>query len=181
MARRTQVGFFFGSFSTKMVKPTFRQGDGSSIGMSVLGHKQTFCGARAMSALPPKADMCRPHANEPSASYRSEIGVSPAFKITGAASGDARKRISALAASGCSTVTGERTREESHWLDLGRNCADEGNSRDVYQFADLLEADLRLATRDDRGHRLAGRRPSHFSALARDLVCDAELGEQRGR
>ena len=35
------------------------------------------------------------------ASYRSESGVSPAFKITCAASGDARKRSSALAASGC--------------------------------------------------------------------------------
>jgi len=39
-----------------------------------------------------------------SACDRSESGVSPAFKITGAASGDARKRISALAASGCWTV-----------------------------------------------------------------------------
>jgi hypothetical protein len=26
--------------------------------MSALGHKRTFCGAGAMSALPPKADMC---------------------------------------------------------------------------------------------------------------------------
>src|ERR1700688_2171940 len=76
---------------------------------------------------------------------------------------------------------GERTREKNHRLDLGRNRADEGNSRDMYQLADLLEADLHLATRDDRGHRLAGRRPSHLSTLARDLVCNAELGEQRGR
>src|SRR6185369_4607506 len=36
--------------------------------------------------------------------YRAEGGVSPAFKITGTASGDARKRIRALAASGCRTV-----------------------------------------------------------------------------
>ena len=34
----------------------------------------------------------------------SESGVSPAFKITDVASGDVRKRISALAASGCRTV-----------------------------------------------------------------------------
>ena len=27
-------------------------------GMSALGHKRTFCDAGAMSALPPKADMC---------------------------------------------------------------------------------------------------------------------------
>ena len=26
--------------------------------MSALGHKETFCDATAMSALPPKADMC---------------------------------------------------------------------------------------------------------------------------
>jgi hypothetical protein len=26
--------------------------------MSALGHKQTFCGTLAMSALPPEADMC---------------------------------------------------------------------------------------------------------------------------
>ena len=33
--------------------------------------------------------------------YCSESGISPTFKITGAAAGDERKRISALAASGC--------------------------------------------------------------------------------
>jgi hypothetical protein len=33
--------------------------------------------------------------------YRSGSGISPAFWITGAASDDARKRISAPAASGC--------------------------------------------------------------------------------
>src|SRR5258708_26236917 len=38
------------------------------------------------------------------ASYRPESGVSPAFEIAGAASADARKRISALAASGWRTV-----------------------------------------------------------------------------
>jgi hypothetical protein len=37
-------------------------------------------------------------------SYRADGGISPAFKIAGTASGDARKRISALAASGCRTV-----------------------------------------------------------------------------
>jgi hypothetical protein len=66
-------------------------------------------------------------------------------------------------------------------LDIGRKRADEGNARDVYQLGDLLEADLSLATRDDRGHWLAGRRSSHLSALARDLVCDAELRKQCGR
>src|SRR6266404_6465102 len=77
--------------------------------------------------------------------------------------------------------TGERTRVKNHRLELGRNRADEGNTRDIYQLADLLEADLRLATRDNPGHRLAGWRSSHLSALAHDLVCDAELGEQRRR
>ena len=42
--------------------------------------------------------------------------------------------------------SGERTRVKNHRLELGRNRADEGNSRDIYQLADLLEADLRLAT-----------------------------------
>jgi hypothetical protein len=77
--------------------------------------------------------------------------------------------------------TGEHAREGSRWLDLGRNRAYEGNSRDVYQLADLLESDLGLATRDDHGHWLAGRRSSHLSTLARDLISDAELREQRGR
>ena len=36
--------------------------------------------------------------------YRPETGVSPAFRIVVAASGDARKRIRALAASGCRAV-----------------------------------------------------------------------------
>ena len=31
--------------------------------MSALGHKQTFCDAREMSALPPKADMCSTRAH----------------------------------------------------------------------------------------------------------------------
>ena len=31
--------------------------------MSALGHKRTFCAAEAMSALPPKADMCGALAN----------------------------------------------------------------------------------------------------------------------
>ena len=35
------------------------------------------------------------------AGYRPETGVNPAFRIVVAASGDARKRIRALAASGC--------------------------------------------------------------------------------
>ena len=34
-------------------------------------------------------------------SYRPETGVNPALEIAGAASGDPRKRISAVAASGC--------------------------------------------------------------------------------
>jgi hypothetical protein len=38
------------------------------------------------------------------AAYRPEIGISPAFEIVGAASGDTRKRSSARAASGCRLV-----------------------------------------------------------------------------
>jgi hypothetical protein len=66
-------------------------------------------------------------------------------------------------------------------LQLRRDRADEGHAGDVDQLADLLEADLRLAPRDDRGHRLAGGRPAHLPTLARNLACDAELREQRGR
>ena len=112
------------------------------------------------------------------ASYGFATGISPAFAITGAASGEARKRSSAPAASGCCTVAGERTGEGKNRLDLGRKRADKADSGDMDQLADLLEADLRLATRDDGGHRLAGRRSAHPSALARDRFGDAELGEQ---
>src|SRR6476646_2254771 len=49
---------------------------------------------------------CRACSTEPSdcASYRFESGISPAFRITGAASGEARKRIRAPAASGYRTA-----------------------------------------------------------------------------
>jgi hypothetical protein len=49
------------------------------------------------------------------------------------------------------------------------------------QLAALLEADLRLAASDNPGHRFAGRWTSHLPALARDLICHAEPGKQRGR
>src|SRR5262245_15947934 len=74
---------------------------------------------------------------------------------------------------------GEHPHEKGRWLNLGRNRADKGNSRNMYQLANLLEADLRLATRDDCRYWLAGRRPSYLSAFARDLVCDAELLKHR--
>jgi hypothetical protein len=45
-----------------------------------------------------------PNEDAPVADYGPETGVSPAFEIAGAASGDARNRISARAASGCRAV-----------------------------------------------------------------------------
>ena len=79
---------------------------------------------------------------------------------------------------------GERARERESRLQLGRKRTDKGDSRNVYQFADLLEADLRLSTRDmsedrtfpnievraPRGELLAG-----FSALLERLL--AEVGQ----
>ena len=49
------------------------------------------------------------------------------------------------------------------------------------QLRDLLEADLGLAARDDRCHRLAGRRTAHLACLAGDLVRNAEFLEPYGR
>src|SRR5450631_3873862 len=49
------------------------------------------------------------------------------------------------------------------------------------QLGYLLEADLGLAARDDIGDRLAGWQPPYLSALAGDLIRDAELREQFGR
>src|SRR5437879_4499862 len=102
---------------------------------------------------------------------RCQGGVSPAFKIAGAAA--ARIRLPGVA--------GESAREGKPGLQLCRDRADEAHPGDVDQLAHLLEADLRLAARDDRGHRLPGGRPTHLSTLARNLVCDAELRKQRGR
>jgi hypothetical protein len=61
MAQRTYFAFLFifGAFSTEMVKadvPAARKS--SSIAMSALGQKQTCAPQKAMSALPPKADIC---------------------------------------------------------------------------------------------------------------------------
>ena len=68
-------------------------------------------------------------------------------------------------------------------MDLGGDRADETNSGHAYQLADQLEADLSLAARHHRRHRLAGRRPSNLSALARELICNAEVEriQVRGR
>src|ERR1700682_2166743 len=91
---------------------------------------------------------------------------------------EADQRISRL---GLSYRTGERSREGNRRLEFGRNRSDEADAGDMYQLADLLEADRHLATRDNLGYRLAGRRSSHLSTLACDLVRDTEFGEQRGR
>jgi len=47
----------------------------------------------------------------------------------------------------------------------------------MYQLTDLLESDLRLATRDDRGYGLARRWSTYLSTLAGNLLSDAELRE----
>ena len=128
--------------------------------------------------------MCEHITNQDSTAFTGYFcggGVSPAFEITGAASGDARKRSSAVAASGCAGVAVSAPAKENPGCSSAGIAPTKVTPGGAYQLADLLEADLRLATRDDRGHRLAGRRPSHLPALARDLVGDAELGEQRGR
>ena len=63
--------------------------------------------------------------------------------MTGAASGEARKLISALAASGCRTALMSTPAKKVMGWSPARNRADEGNSGDMNQLADLLEANLR--------------------------------------
>ena len=62
--------------------------------------------------------------------------------------------------------TGDGSGERKSGLEFGRNRPDKGHTRDVYELADLLKADLHLAARDDRGHRFAGRRSAYLSTLA---------------
>ena len=114
--------------------------------------------------------------------YRSDSGASPAFVITGAASGELRKRISALAASGCWALAVKApAKKVICWTSFGSGPT-KVMPRDVkFKLADLLESDLGLATCHHRGHRLAGWRPSYLSALARDLIGDAEFWESRRR
>ena len=66
-------------------------------------------------------------------------------------------------------------------LKLGGQGPDERDSRHVDELAHLLKADLHLAARHDRSDRFAGRRTANLPTLARDLVRDTELGEQRGQ
>ena len=66
-------------------------------------------------------------------------------------------------------------------LNLSRHRADEIGARDVDQFGDLLEADLRLPARDDRRHRLARWWTTHLARLAGDFIRDAKLSEADGR
>jgi hypothetical protein len=71
----------------------------------------------------------------------------------------------------------QRADEKGRRLNLGWDRADEIGARDMDQLGNLLEADLRLAARDHRGHRLARGRPAHLARLAGDLLGDAELLE----
>src|SRR3954453_18881153 len=64
------------------------------------------------------------------------------------------------------SVSGERAGEQGGQLDLGRKRADKAYPGDMYQFADLLKADLGLAARNDRRHRFAGRRSAYLPAFA---------------
>jgi hypothetical protein len=53
-------------------------------------------------------------------SYSAETGISPTFVTTGAASGDARKRISASPASGCCTeLVSAPANENIGWSSVG--------------------------------------------------------------
>src|ERR1700682_5183663 len=104
------------------------------------------------------------------------MGASPAVEIADAASGDARKRISASAASRCLTAVAIAAEKK------GSSCSSAGIAPpNLTRFPELLKADLGLAARDDRGHRLAGRRSPDLAALARHLVRHTELGKKRRR
>ena len=104
--------------------------------------------------------------------YLAGRTTSPAFRIAGAASGDAEteQRAGGLRLPG---RPGQHRGVDDHLLEVGWNRADERNARHVNELADLLKADFRLAARDDGSHRLAGRRTAHLSGLASDLVGDA--------
>src|SRR5437660_617044 len=111
---------------------------------------------------------------------RCQGGVSPAFKIAGAAAGAARKRISALPASGCRALLVRAPAKENP------GCSSAGIAPTKLTPGTWISSltcwkPISASPRDDRGHRLAGRRPTHLSTLARNLVCDAELRKQRGR
>jgi hypothetical protein len=67
--------------------------------------------------------------------------------------------------------------EHGDLLQLGRQRPDEIDAWHGTQFADLLEADFRLAAGDDGGNRFALDHP----ALRLDLIGDAETPEQLGR
>jgi hypothetical protein len=86
---------------------------------------------------------------------RPETGISPAFTITAAASGEARKRINAKLAS-CSRALDVSAPQKSRWLHIRRDSPHERDARHMDQLGDLLEANLGLAPRHHRRHLLAG-------------------------
>ena len=99
---------------------------------------------------------------------RRVSGVSPALTIAASATGDVSIRMRAVAAFGSrADVVSTAAETVTFWISAGR-----GPTKTVpgtwHQLAHLLKADLRLATRDDGGHRLTGRRPSHLSCPAGD-------------
>ena len=73
--------------------------------------------------------------------------------------------------------SGDAGREDGRSLYFGRQRSNEVNPRFRQQFADLLEADLRFASRDDCGNPLTFDSP----ALGQHLLRNPELLKEFGR
>src|SRR2546428_239004 len=120
------------------------------------------------------------------ASYGSESGFSPAFAIAGAASGDARKRISALAACGCCTGLGSggaKDHADQRASELG--CAVGAHQSPLAELVggpSIQDHVVRgLASREPRGNRLW--RVAHRWTARRDqamTTCALESRAQLG-
>ena len=106
------------------------------------------------------------------------IGSMPLLTISARAAGEARNLISALPASGSFETAGDAGGKHRDLLQFVRQRTDDVDAFHRLQFADLLEADLGLAARDD----LADRRGRESSApCPSSSRLDAELVEHLGR
>ena len=105
------------------------------------------------------------------------IGSRPLLMIAALAAGEARNLISALPASGSFDTLAIPAENTVIFCKSAGSGPTISTARHRQHFADLLEADLGVAARDD----LADRRRRNFPGLVLHLVGDAELLEHLGR
>jgi len=144
------------------------------------------CGSRAS----PATATAPPGRFVPSIRARRRIAQATVLEVASAPGlQDRRRRPRALRESGAARcrlrlpgIAGEcAIAKENPGCSSAGIRADEGHPGNMDQLADLLKPISDSPRAKDRGHRLADGRPRAPSALARKLVCDAELREQRGR